>query len=123
MSLPPSAQPQAPPPSRAKTWLIRVLTGLTTVMALVLAAAWVYSLFTLPGCDERRIRETLTSILRNNGVSTVSGLEAARETSRSDEAVACTRIVNVPNGRLDLTYRITKQGFGNNRVEAQWRPI
>jgi hypothetical protein len=122
MSGPPA--PSAPPQSRAKTVFLQIVTGLTTLMGFVLGAAWLYSQFTLPGCDGSRIRQTLTSLFRNNGISTISGYEPARETARTGDEVSCAVIANLPDGgRLDVTYQITKTGFGTDQIRASWRRL
>lgn len=125
-----SAQAETAGPQAAKAkaksawgaWLLKIVYGALAVMGILLAIGRIYDATHLPGCDSRRTRDTLRSMLQGKDILGPTYSET-REVSSDPNEINCAALLTAADGRtFDLTYRIAKQDDGKTMVSAEWRP-
>jgi len=96
-----------------KGWLRWLLVAFAVITLLAVGAGVIDKLVninTLPGCNDKRTRDTLSDLNKANQVN-ASAYNSIKETAKSDTEVRCTANLALrAGGTLEYDYRIYKDG-------------
>lgn len=97
----------------AKGWLRWLMIAFAVITFLAVGAGVIDKLVninTLPGCNDKRTRDTLSDLNKANQVN-ASAYNSIKETAKSDTEVRCTANLALrAGGTLEYDYRIYKDG-------------
>jgi hypothetical protein len=108
-----SAETQPAAPAQPKRWakLQRiVILGVGAIAVLLYGSTFVVNLFTLPGCDSKRARDTLSDVFKANKVS-ASGYDEVKTIADNKDEIRCRATLSLrEGGKLTADYRFFWDG-------------